>query len=160
VKSRPKNMPSKFKHKLLRATSDKTFLHWAEFFENVIAKILLIAIVLISLYAVLDLVLALVQIMFTTQLGSLGKTLISIFGLFLNLLIALELLENITGYLRKHVLQVELVIVTAIIAVARKLVILDLEKTSGVDLLGLAGAIVALTIGYFIIRLSNQDRAG
>jgi uncharacterized membrane protein (DUF373 family) len=151
-------MASKFKHKLIRATSDKTFLHWAEFFENAIAKILLIAIVLIAMYAVLDLLVALVQIMFTTQLGSLGKTLISIFGLFLNLLIALELLENITGYLRKHVLQVELVIVTAIIAVARKLVILDLEKTSGVDLLGLAGAIVALTIGYFIIRLSNQER--
>jgi uncharacterized membrane protein (DUF373 family) len=151
-------MPSKFRQKLIRATSDKTFLHWAEFFENVIAKILLIAIVLISLYALVDLLLALVRIMFSTQLGSLGKTLISIFGLFLNLLIALELLENITGYLRKHVLQVELVIVTAIIAVARKLVILDLEKTSGVDLLGLAGAIVALTIGYFIIRVSNHQR--
>jgi uncharacterized membrane protein (DUF373 family) len=141
----------------MRATSDKVFLHWAEFFENVIAKFLLIAIVLISIYALLDLFLALIQIMFTTQLGALGKTLISIFGLFLNLLIALELLENITGYLRKHVLQVELVIVTAIIAVARKLVILDLEKTSGVDLLGLAGAILALTIGYFVIRLSNRS---
>jgi uncharacterized membrane protein (DUF373 family) len=151
-------MPSKFKRILLRSTSDKTFLHWAEFFENAIAKVLLVAIVLIALYALLDLLVALVQIMFTTQLGSLGKTLISIFGLFLNLLIALELLENITGYLRKHVLQVELVIVTAIIAVARKLVILDLEKTSGVDLLGLAGAIVALSIGYFIIRLSNYQR--
>jgi uncharacterized membrane protein (DUF373 family) len=150
-------MPSNFKHKLMRATSDKVFLHWAEFFENVIAKFLLIAIVLISIYALLDLFLALIQIMFTTQLGALGKTLISIFGLFLNLLIALELLENITGYLRKHVLQVELVIVTAIIAVARKLVILDLDKTSGVDLLGLAGAILALTIGYFIIRSSNHN---
>jgi uncharacterized membrane protein (DUF373 family) len=153
-------MPSKFRRKLIRATSDESFLHWAEFFENVIAKILLIAIVLISLYALVDLLLALVRIMFSTRLGSLGKTLISIFGLFLNLLIALELLENITGYLRKHVLQVELVIVTAIIAVARKLVILDLEKTSGMDLLGLAGAIVALTIGYFIIRVSNQQREG
>jgi uncharacterized membrane protein (DUF373 family) len=150
-------MPLNFKHKLMRATSDKVFLHWAEFFENVVAKFLLIAIVLISIYALLDLFLALIQIMFTTQLGALGKTLISIFGLFLNLLIALELLENITGYLRKHVLQVELVIVTAIIAVARKLVILDLDKTSGVDLLGLAGAILALTIGYFVIRLSNRS---
>jgi uncharacterized membrane protein (DUF373 family) len=151
-------MPSKIKHKLRRAISDQTFLHWAEFFENTIAKILLIAIVLISLYALLDLLVVLGQIMFTTQMGSLGKTLISIFGLFLNLLIALELLENITGYLRKHVLQVELVIVTAIIAVARKLVILDLEKTAGVDLLGLAGAIVALTIGYCLIRFANRNR--
>ncbi len=149
-------MPSKFKHKLIRATSDQTFLHWAEFFENAIAKVLLIAIVLITLYATVDLVFFLGYKIWTIRLGSLGKTLINVFGLFLNLLIALELLENITGYLRKHVLQVELVIVTAIIAVARKLVILDLEKTSGVDLLGLAGAIIALTIGYFIIRLSNH----
>ncbi len=149
-------MSSRFKRILLRATSDKTFLHWAEFCENAIAKVLLIAIVLITLYATADLIVFLVYKIWTMRLGSLGKTLISVFGLFLNLLIALELLENITGYLRKHVLQVELVIVTAIIAVARKLVILDLEKTSGVDLLGLAGAIIALTIGYFIIRLSNH----
>ncbi len=150
-------MLSKIKHKFSQATSDQTCLHWAEFFENMIAKILLIAIVLISFYALLDLLIALVQTMLTTQLGGLGKTLISIFGLFLNLLIALELLENITGYLRKHVLQVELVIVTAIIAVARKLVILDMDKTSGTDLIGLAGAILALTIGYWMIRFSHRD---
>jgi len=47
---------------------------------------------------------------------------------FLNVLIALEILENITAYLRKHVVQVELVIVTSIIAVARKIIILDFEK--------------------------------
>jgi len=53
----------------------------------------------------------------------------------LNVLIALEILEN-TAYLRKHVVQVELVIVTSIIAVARKIIILDFEKTSGTDLMG------------------------
>jgi uncharacterized membrane protein (DUF373 family) len=150
-------MPSKFKPKFLHVFSDEVFLHWAEFFENLIAKVLLIAIVLITLYAVLDLLVALIQTLFTVQLGSLGRTLITIFGLFLNILIALELLENITGYLRKHVLQVELVIVTAIIAVARKLVILDLDKTSGTDLLGLAAAIVALSIGYLLIRSSHRQ---
>jgi len=58
--------------------------------------------------------------------------------LFLNVLIALEILENITAYLRKHIIQVELVIVTSIIAVARKIIILDFEKTPGTDLIGLA----------------------
>lgn len=142
--------------KLLRLTSDKAFLHGAEFFENLIAKLLLIAIVIITFYAIADLGFTLARKMITIPIGSLGKTLITIFGLFLNILIALELLENITGYLRKHVLQVELVIVTAIVAVARKLVILDLEKTSGLDLLGLGGALLALTLGYFIIRASNH----
>jgi uncharacterized membrane protein (DUF373 family) len=59
----------------------------------------------------------------------------------LTVLIALEILENITAYLRKHIIQVELVIVTSIIAIARKIIILDFEKTSGIDLIGLAIAI-------------------
>lgn len=56
----------------------------------------------------------------------------------LNVLIALEILQNITAYLRKPIVQVELVIVTCIIAVARKIVILDFEKTLGIDLIELA----------------------
>jgi uncharacterized membrane protein (DUF373 family) len=151
-------MQNKLLHQLKRSTSDRAFLRYAEFFENLIAKILLVVIVLITFYAVVDLAVNLSQIILTNQIGSLGKTLISIFGLFLNILIALELLENIAGYLRKHVFQVELVIVTAIIAVARKIVILDLEKTTGIDLIGLATAIIALTIGYYIIHISNRIR--
>jgi uncharacterized membrane protein (DUF373 family) len=150
-------MQRKFKDRLRQLTGDQAFLQGAEFFENLVAKILLIAIILISLYALLDLAIALFNVVLSTSVGSLGKGLISIFGLFLNLLIALELLENITGYLRKHVLQVELVIVTAIIAVARKVVILDLEKTSGIELIGLAAAALALTLGYWVIRISNHE---
>jgi uncharacterized membrane protein (DUF373 family) len=150
-------MQRKFKDRLRQLTGDQAFLQGAEFFENLVAKILLIAIILISLYALLDLTIALFNVVLSTSVGSLGKGLISIFGLFLNLLIALELLENITGYLRKHVLQVELVIVTAIIAVARKVVILDLEKTSGIELIGLAAAALALTLGYWVIRISNHE---
>lgn len=74
----------------------------------------------------------------------------------MNILIALEILENITAYLRKHVFQVELVIVTSLIAVARKIIILDLDKVSGIDIIGLGIAILALSISYLIIRLSNS----
>ncbi len=84
-----------------------------------------------------------------------GRTLINIFGLFLNVLIALELLENLTAYLKKHVVQVELVVVTSIIAVARKIILLDFEKTSGIDLIGLGIAIFALAISYWILRRLN-----
>jgi uncharacterized membrane protein (DUF373 family) len=80
------------------------------------------------------------------------RVLFTIFGLFLNVLIAFEILENITAYLKKHVIQVELVIVTSLIAVARKIIILDLEKTAGLDLIALASAILALSISYWIVR--------
>lgn len=89
--------------------------------------------------------------------GFFTTTLIEIFGLFLNILIALEVLENITAYLKKHVVQVELVIVTSLIAVARKIIIFDFSKSTGVELMGLALAILALSTGYWLVRRTNRQ---
>lgn len=136
---------------------DETFLGLLKLIENYVAKILSLAMVIVIFVAIFDLGLVLVKDLFTPPMGFLGRTLINIFGLFLNVLIALELLENITAYLKKHVVQVELVVVTSIIAVARKIIILDFEKTSGIDLIGLALAIFALAISYWIIRNQNHS---
>jgi len=87
--------------------------------------------------------------------GFFNKGLIETFGLFLNILIALELLENIAAYLKKHAIQVELVIVTSLIAVARKIIIFDFSKATGTDLIGLAIAIFSLSISYWLIRRIN-----
>lgn len=87
------------------------------------------------------------------------KTLLDIFGLFLSVLIALEILENITAYLKKHVVQVELVIVTSLTAVARKIIILDLKEVTGVGLIGLAIAILALSLSYLIVKSVHSDSA-
>lgn len=112
--------------------------------------------VLVIVVAIVDLGIFLVQNIFTSPTGFYNKTLIQIFGLFLNVLIALELLENITAYLKKHVIQVELVIVTSLIAVARKIIIFDFSKASGIDLIGLATAIFSLSISYWLIRSLNN----
>jgi uncharacterized membrane protein (DUF373 family) len=76
--------------------------------------------------------------------------------MFLNVLIALELMENVTAYLRQHVVQLELVIITALTAVARKIVIFD-SKSEG-DLSGLAIAVLSLSISYWIVRTQNNSR--
>lgn len=55
------------------------------------------------------------------------------------------------------VVQVELVIVTSLIAVARKIIIFDFSKYSGMELIGLSLAIFALAISYWIIRLVNTE---
>ena len=134
---------------------DENFLSLIKKIENLVSKALSVAMVIVILVAVWDLGLVLAKQVFTAPYSFLGRTLIEILGLFLNVLIALEILENITAYLRKHVVQVELVIVTSIIAVARKIIILDFEKTSGTDLIGLAIAIFSLAISYWIIRRTN-----
>lgn len=136
-------------------SNDKTFLRVISSIEGVVSKVLSVLMILVILVAVYDLCIILFKEVISEPVGFFTKTLFEVFGLFLNILIALELLENITAYLRKHVIQVELVIVTSLIAVARKFIILDLQKTSGVDLIGLAIAILGLSISYWVIRNSN-----
>jgi uncharacterized membrane protein (DUF373 family) len=131
---------------------DENFMHLIENIEVFVSKILSIMMVVVIFVAVFDLSIFLFRVLFDTQHGENYKTLFKIFGLFLNILIALEILENITGYLKKHVLQVELVIVTSLIAVARKIIILDLDKVSGIDIIGLGIALLALSISYWLIR--------
>ena len=114
---------------------------------------------LIIIIATLDLGILLFNELFSEPFGFFTTTLVELFGLFLNILIALELLENITAYLQKNVVQVKLVIVTSLIAVARKLIILDLEKTAGIQIVGLAIAIFALSISYWIVRGSNNQQS-
>ncbi|QSJ17049.1 phosphate-starvation-inducible PsiE family protein [Nostoc sp. UHCC 0702] len=143
--------------KITSATSDESFMHFIEHIEVLVSKALSILMVLVILVAIADLAAFLIKELFDSPYGKFNTTLYKIFGLFLNILIALEILENITAYLRRHVFQVELVIVTSLIAVARKIIILDLEKVSGIDIIGLGVAILALSISYLIIRSGNSN---
>lgn len=145
----------KLNKQLRAAFKDENFLHGLENIEGIVSKVLSVAMILVILLAIWNLGLYLVQMLIGQPDEPFTKTLFKIFGLFLNVLIALEILENITAYLKKHVIQVELVIVTSLIAVARKIIILDLEKTSGVDIIGLGIALLSLSISYWIIRYMN-----
>lgn len=145
--------------RMLGATSDRNFMHVIENIEVLVSKVLSIFMVIVILVTIGDLGIFIFKELFTVPYGRFNSTLYKIFGLFLNILIALEILENITAYLRRHVFQVELVIVTSLIAVARKIIILDLEKVPGIDIIGLGIAILALSISYLIIRLSNSKDA-
>ncbi|OKH33555.1 hypothetical protein NIES2119_22660 [[Phormidium ambiguum] IAM M-71] len=140
-----------------RMTSDEEFLAFIKVIESLVSKILSLAMVAVILVSVVDLVIFLAKDLFVEQpVGFFTVTVIKIFGFFLNILIALELLENITAYLKNHAVQVELVIITSLVAVARKIIILDLEKVDGLELIGLAIAILALSISFLIVRFMNK----
>ena len=78
--------------------------------------------------------------------------LLEIFGLFLLVLIGIELLETIVKtFLQQSSNHAKIVIMVAIIAVSRKVIILNIETTSGLTLLGLAAIIIALCVGFFLV---------
>lgn len=139
--------------RLARNFEDEMFLKRLTQVEGIVSKVLSIAMVIVILVTVIDLAIVLYRSVFVIDsIGFFHTRLTEIFGLFLSVLIALEILENITAYIRKHVVQVELVIATALTAVGRKLIILDLEKVSGLSLIGLGFALFALAVGYLIVR--------
>ncbi|MGL5940991.1 MAG: phosphate-starvation-inducible PsiE family protein [Waterburya sp.] len=137
---------------LKEATTDDSYLIFLHWIEKLVAKVLSLTLSVVILIALGDLIFYLTQDIIKDPAGFYNKSLIKLFGSFLNLLIALELLENITVYLKKHVVQVELVIVTALIAVARKIIIFDFKEYSNVHLIALGVAIICLAASYWLVR--------
>ncbi len=138
--------------KLSYLWKNENFLSGIHQLESVVSKILSIALIIVILVSLIDLIRVLSRDLLTEPTGFFNQTLVEIFGLFLNVLIALELLQNITAYLRKNIVQVELVIVTSLIAVARKIIIFDFNTYTNIDLIALSVAGVALSASYWLLR--------
>ncbi len=81
---------------------------------------------------------------------------IDTFGLFLLVLIGLELMATMHMYLSEHIVHVEMMFLVALIAVARKVVILDTVKTELLAIFGVGFLILALSTGYFLIRKNDR----
>ena len=75
-------------------------------------------------------------------------------------LIGIELLHTVKIYLQERNLHVEVVVLVAMIAVARKVIILDYKETSAPVLFGLAGLFLSLAAGYYLVRLADRKRVG
>jgi uncharacterized membrane protein (DUF373 family) len=142
-------------------TDDEQFLNGLKFIERFVSRLLSIGMILVTFVAIVHLGYVLIETLIDTaqhpKSENFNTTLFQLFGLFLNVLIALEILENITAYLKKQVIQVELVLITSLIAVSRKIIILDLEKKDSNDLIALSVAVFALSISYLAIRLSHRN---
>ncbi|MBN1267376.1 MAG: phosphate-starvation-inducible PsiE family protein [Anaerolineales bacterium] len=86
--------------------------------------------------------------------------LLEIFGLFMLVVIGIELLETIMKtYLLPGQAHYEVVLSVAIIAIARKVIILDLKKTESLSLIGIATIIIALTVGYYLMKRCQKEKS-
>ncbi|NLD35461.1 MAG: phosphate-starvation-inducible PsiE family protein [Desulfatiglans sp.] len=83
--------------------------------------------------------------------------LLELFGLFMLVIIGIELLETIMKtYLTQGIPHYEVVLSVAIIAIARKVIILDLKDINGLYLIGIASIILALTVGYYFMKKTEK----
>jgi uncharacterized membrane protein (DUF373 family) len=95
------------------------------------------------------------------------ENLLDLFGVFLLVLIGIELLDTIKVYLRENVVHVEVVVLVGIIAVARKVVAIKIDQFSGSQIIGIGVLIVSLAVAYYLIKKAglmvcypdNDDRS-
>jgi uncharacterized membrane protein (DUF373 family) len=80
------------------------------------------------------------------------EDILEIFGAVLVVLIAIEIFLNIILYLKKDIMHLKLVLATALMAIARKVIVLDYEKVSSFHLYGVALIIMALGFSYWLIN--------
>lgn len=122
-------------------------------FETIISGILLIVVSVIIVYTLFLVVITVFKDfrsgLYFAESGALKDT----FGLILGLLILIEFNHSIALAMRSRsgVLQVRVIILLAIIVIARKLILLNYDKI-GVDiLLGLGGLALALGALYWLL---------
>jgi uncharacterized membrane protein (DUF373 family) len=85
------------------------------------------------------------------------RNLLEVFGFFMMILIGLELLEIIKSHVTARHIQIEIVLLLALIAIARKVIILDFKELSPWVLVGIAATILGLSVGYFLVARARKE---
>jgi uncharacterized membrane protein (DUF373 family) len=83
-----------------------------------------------------------------------------VFAGVLLLVLGLELLETLKNYFTDSRIRTEIILVVALIAIARHIMLLDVEHTSGAVLLGSAALTLALAVSYWLVRGKRERAAG
>jgi uncharacterized membrane protein (DUF373 family) len=87
-----------------------------------------------------------------------NNELLSLFGYFLLVLIGVELLATVAAYVNEKVIRVEVVILIAIIAIARNVILLDPTAMEPLNMFGIAAIIFALCSGYFFLKKAGLGK--
>lgn len=127
------------------------YLHWT---IRAATKFLAILMTLVILWGVFDVIYIVYSQLAHPPYFQI-RDIMTTFGAFLAVLIAYEIFTNITLYIRTDVFPVQLVVATALMAVARKVIALDLEKLEPLYLLGLGSIVMSLGISYWLIVRSE-----
>jgi uncharacterized membrane protein (DUF373 family) len=135
-------------------------LSYYQRFEGFVALVLTLVIGLIILVALFRLTFGVVTGLLFGVLDPLDHGVFqTVFGEILTLLIALEFNHTLQYFVKREqsIIQTKIVLLIALLAIARKFIVLDLNSVSAAQLLGLATITLALGITYWLMR-ERDDR--
>ncbi len=144
----------------MKLSEEWALLDLYEKFEKVICLILSFFVALIIIYATYKLGYHIVELFFKKGLDPVEhKSFKMVFGMIMVVLIALEFKHSIVKVIvnQESIVQVKTVLLIAILAISRKMIILDIKTTSPMIIFSLASVLLALGVVYWLMR-ERDDR--
>ncbi|GAB6184399.1 phosphate-starvation-inducible PsiE family protein [Thermodesulfovibrio hydrogeniphilus] len=126
-------------------------------FKKLIIKVLTVMMAFVLLLSTVELGWLIIKDVITPPVFILDiEELLELFGFFMLVIIGIELLKTIMKtYLSESVDHVKVVMAVAIIAISRKVIILDVKEIPSLSLIGIGVIILGLTAGYYLIKRSK-----
>ncbi len=78
------------------------------------------------------------------------------FAAVLLLMLGLELLDSLRTYFTEHRVRLEMILIVAMIALCRHVILLDVEHLDAMQLFGISALTLALTTGYFLVKRARS----
>ena len=135
----------------------KIFEQIIDRFEKIIYAVIIVMLLVVLVGAMFELIQLMKKYLFDdSPLVLVSSEVIGLLGAFLLVLIVVELLDTIKAYFKENKIHVEIVILLAIIAVARKVLLLDPGLMSpyefGFEMMSIGVIILGLTAGYYLVK--------
>jgi uncharacterized membrane protein (DUF373 family) len=113
---------------------------------------------LVIVLGVIDVGYVLYSRLIIPPVGILGiSDILATFGAFMAVLIAIEIFVNIILYLRTDVIHVKIVVATALMAIARKIIILDMKELRYTEVIAIAAVALAMSVGYWLVHKVPEE---
>ncbi|MCK5814034.1 MAG: phosphate-starvation-inducible PsiE family protein [Cocleimonas sp.] len=144
------------KHDELPTEHEDRLLSFLNFLIKIAVRALAILMVFVIFWGVGDVIYVLYKKLMMPPFMLLEITdILKTFAAFLAVLIAIEIYQNIVMYLRTDVIPLKLVVATALMAIARKVIILDFKEITPLYIFATGSVVLALGITYYLLTISN-----
>lgn len=139
---------------------DEKFIAWLRYSIRWAVRLLALLMMLVIWWGVADVVYVLYERIMSHPYKLLNiSDILATFGAFMAVLIAIEIFINITSYLRDDVIHIKIVLATAFMAVARKVIVLDYKETEVGYVYATAALVLALSVAYWMAVVKNPSNA-
>jgi uncharacterized membrane protein (DUF373 family) len=129
-------------------------------FESVINVALLFLMSIVVLLTTIDLGWMIVKDIATPPLLMLNVSeILDLFAAMLVVLIGVELLDTIKVYITDRTIRVELILSVGLVAITRKVIILDSAHMEGLTLIGIASVVLSLSASYMLVKRAHTADA-